>query len=61
MLFKRDAPYNDLPDLPPKDEIETVPILKKAIRANKAMAELDFRLLDPQSKCIDPSIGTIRS
>ena len=32
--------YNNLPDLPPKTDLETVPILKMAIRANKAVAEL---------------------
>jgi Fic family protein len=40
MLFDKTTPYNDLPDLPPKTDIETVPILKMAIRANKAIAEL---------------------
>jgi Fic family protein len=41
MPFKKDVPYNDLPDLPPKKkDIETVAILKKAISANKAIAEL---------------------
>jgi Fic family protein len=40
MPFFRHLPFNDLPDLPPKKEIETKPILKMAIRANKALAEL---------------------
>jgi len=40
MSFRREVPYNDLPDLPPKTDLETVPILKAAIRANKAIAEL---------------------
>jgi len=40
MSFQREVPYNDLPDLPPTVEIETVAILKMAIRANKAIAEL---------------------
>jgi Fic family protein len=40
MSFHREMPYNNLPDLPPKTVIETVPILKMAIRANKAIAEL---------------------
>lgn len=40
MTFKRHVPYNDLPSLPPKAKIETIPILKKTIQANKAIAEL---------------------
>jgi Fic family protein len=40
MGFRRDQAYNELPDLPPKAEIETVPILKAAIGANRAIAEL---------------------
>ena len=40
MVFDRTVPYNDLPDLPPKVDIETTAILKMAIRANKALAEL---------------------
>ncbi|GLU51533.1 Fic/DOC family N-terminal domain-containing protein [Dyadobacter frigoris] len=33
-------PYNDLPDLPPKVEIETKIILKKTISASRALSEL---------------------
>jgi Fic family protein len=33
-------PYNDLPLLPPASKIETTPILKKAISANRQLAEL---------------------
>ncbi len=40
MSFNREQPYNDLPELPPKIGIETVSILRMAIRANKAIAEL---------------------
>lgn len=40
MGFNRLLPYNDLPLLPPKTDIETIQILKMAIRANKALAEL---------------------
>lgn len=40
MSFDKNIPYNNLPDLPPKIEIETIPVLKMAIRANKAVAEL---------------------
>ncbi|HEY5234993.1 MAG TPA: Fic family protein [Rhabdochlamydiaceae bacterium] len=40
MSFDRNAPYNALPDLPPNANVETNAILKMAIRANKAVAEL---------------------
>lgn len=38
--FRRGAPYNALPFLPPKTKVETVHTLKKAIGANRALAEL---------------------
>lgn len=37
-----EKPYNDIPLLPPKVEIETKAVLKLAIEANKALAELNF-------------------
>jgi hypothetical protein len=40
MSFDPDKPYNDLPLLPPKVELETKAVLRKAIGANKALAEL---------------------
>ncbi len=40
MSFDPKKPYNDLPLLPPKTELETPTVLKKAITANKALAEL---------------------
>jgi hypothetical protein len=40
MPFDPDRPYNDLPSLPPKAELETKAVLRKAIAANKALAEL---------------------
>lgn len=40
MSFDPSKPYNDLPSLPPKTELETRAVLKKAISANKALAEL---------------------
>ena len=40
MPFDPDAPFNDLPLLPPKAELETKAVLRKAIAANKALAEL---------------------
>jgi Fic family protein len=38
--FDRNRPYNDLPLLPPGLELETPAILKKAISANRVLAEL---------------------
>lgn len=40
MSFNPNKPYNDLPLLPPKVDIETKEILKKTISANRALAEL---------------------
>ena len=40
MGFDRTLPYNALPELPPLVNIETNAILKAAIKANKAIAEL---------------------
>ena len=40
MVYDKSVPYNNLPILPPQAELETVQILKKAIIANKALAEL---------------------
>ena len=40
MKFNREVPYNDLPLLPPKKDIESKNILKKAIEANRALASM---------------------
>lgn len=40
MNFQRNAPYNNLPDLPPAEQLETLEILKAAIEANKLLGEL---------------------
>ncbi len=40
MKFDPNKPFNDLPLLPPKADVETKPVLKKAITANRALAEL---------------------
>lgn len=40
MAFDPRQPYNDLPLLPPKNDLETKAILKACIKANKALAEL---------------------
>lgn len=38
--YNKHIPYNELPDLPPKNNLETTPIFKATIRANKLLAEL---------------------
>jgi Fic family protein len=40
MPFRRDRPYNELPPLPPKTELETNRVLKRAIAARTALADL---------------------
>jgi Fic family protein len=40
MAYHSEKPFNDLPCLPPKEEIETVEILKKTILASRALSEL---------------------
>ena len=40
MKFDPKKPYNDLPLLPPRGDIETKEVLKKAIKATRALAEL---------------------
>jgi Fic family protein len=39
-MFDRNQPFNHLPALPPAGDIETAVVLKKAISASRAMAEL---------------------
>jgi Fic family protein len=40
MKFNPNTPFNGLPLLPPKIELENIKILRKAISANRALAEL---------------------
>lgn len=40
MTFDPAKPFNDLPLLPPRADIETKPVLKRAISAGRALAEL---------------------
>lgn len=40
MTFRPDRPFNDLPALPPKQDIETKAVLKACIEARAALAEL---------------------
>lgn len=39
-MFNRNLLYNDLAPLPPAADVETMAILKKAIAAGRALAEL---------------------
>lgn len=39
-MYDKNLPFNDLPPLPPRVEVETVAVLKKAIAASRALAEL---------------------
>src|SRR5215471_5263335 len=43
MHFSPDKPFNDLPDLPPRVELETPRVLKATTRAGRALAELKGR------------------
>lgn len=42
-IFDHNKPYNDLPLLPPRQEVETKTVLKKAMSASRALAELKSR------------------
>ncbi len=55
MTFDKNKPYNELPILPPNQDLETKRTLKVAIEANKALAQLKTRgnLLPNQSMLID--------
>lgn len=44
--FNRKIPYNDLPLLPPKVDIETKKILRKAISAGRVLAQLNGTLIN---------------
>jgi len=44
--FNKEIPYNDLPLLPPKADIETKAILRKTISAGRALAQLNGTLLN---------------
>ena len=39
-MFNCELPFNDLPPLPPAAEVETAAVLRKAITASRALAEL---------------------
>ena len=44
--FKKDIPYNDLPLLPPKSNLETTSILRKTIKASRALANLNGAIIN---------------
>lgn len=44
--FDKKTPYNDLPLLPPKTDIETKAILRKTISSGRALAQLNGTLLN---------------
>lgn len=39
--FEKNTPYNALPPLPPMKNVETMPILRKTVRASRALAHLN--------------------
>lgn len=39
--FNKDIPYNDLPLLPPKQDLETTAVLRKTIAASRALSKLN--------------------
>lgn len=44
--FNRQQPYNDLPLLPPKEDLETKRILLKTISASRALAQLNGAIIN---------------
>lgn len=40
MSYTPGHPYNDLPDLPPKEQVETRAVLKETVRAGRLLSEL---------------------
>lgn len=44
--FDKNIPYNDLPLLPPKADVETKEILRKTVSAGRALAQLNGTLLN---------------
>lgn len=45
-MFDRKQPYNDLPLLPPKQELETKEVLLKTISASRALAQLNGAIIN---------------
>lgn len=44
--FNKNTPYNDLPLLPPKSNLETTSILRKTITASRALANLNGAIIN---------------
>lgn len=44
--FKKNIPYNDLPLLPPKSDLETTTVLRKTITASRALANLNGAIIN---------------
>ena len=40
-MWQPDKPYNDLPSLPPKQDLESKDVLKQCIKAHSSLAKLD--------------------
>lgn len=58
MPFDSNQPFNDLPLLPPSKNLETIPILKLAIQANKELAELKtYGMLLPNQSVLMQALG----
>ena len=39
MVYRPNRPYNDLPPLPPRCDLETVRVMRKCVTASRALAE----------------------
>jgi len=46
VILKKNTPYNDLPLLPPKSNLETTSILRKTITASRALANLNGAIIN---------------
>jgi Fic family protein len=44
--FNRNIPYNSLPILPPRTNLETTKVLRKTIDASRALAKLNGMLIN---------------
>jgi hypothetical protein len=52
MAFSVEKPFNELPDLPPKEDLETPRILKTAIEANREYVE-NIKFFDTKLEHVD--------
>ena len=50
--FNHKIPYNDLPSLPPKVDVETKRILRKTISAGRALGQLNGALINLDRKSV---------